>query len=110
MFKPRWISSEYTSFSALRGGKATRNNFCDVHDTKLLGCIGENYSLIATEIPNVYAPLFCPFATDEILKAFSLLHMLHVYRNRHSHHVTIAIIVGFFFMNGNTEWAQCALS
>ncbi|XP_066958080.1 uncharacterized protein [Macrobrachium rosenbergii] len=90
--RPKWITSEYISFSSFGGGKASKSNQCNVYEMSLVGYKGESHSLMAAEVPDICAPLFRPSVPDEEVMAFSKLQLADDYMN--NRHVNVDIFLG----------------
>ncbi|XP_068227909.1 uncharacterized protein [Palaemon carinicauda] len=90
--QPRWVTNECISYSSFGGGKTSKGNQCNVYDLNLIDIKGESHSLLASEIPDICAPLFRPSVPDVKIKHFSSLQLADDYMN--SRHVNVDILVG----------------
>ena len=89
---PKWVSNEYISYSSFGDSKASPGNPCNMYDLSLIDLKGECHSLLASEIPDICAPLFRPSVPDKIIREFSYLPLADNYMN--NRHVTVDILVG----------------
>ncbi|XP_064102656.1 uncharacterized protein LOC135212813 [Macrobrachium nipponense] len=61
--RPKWLTSEYLSFSAFGGGKASKADLCSIYEVMSLGANNHKYSFKVAEI-NVICPPLCRTKVD----------------------------------------------
>ncbi|XP_066956301.1 uncharacterized protein [Macrobrachium rosenbergii] len=73
--RPKWLTSEYLSFSAFGGGKASKADLCSIYEVMSLGANNHKYSFKVAEI-NVICPPLCRTKVDpKCLEPFAHLNL-----------------------------------
>ena len=66
---PEWVSGDVVSFAAFGSAGASKAELRNVYNVNLLGVSGKSVNVLATAMPVICSPLYCPSIPQDVLSA-----------------------------------------